>query len=724
MKITKLYRPLLFIAFCGTVLLMACSNNPSTPSDKPLPDSLTRSNSALKLIVDSDGVYRVTLPDLTKVGLNIDKFDTANVNLTQNGVAIPYLIQGEQLVFYGQSSTSRYNPSRPYILRQGESGMKMAETSPPQTSSGLLTAVPQTMRVERNWVYEQRAAESGADVWYWSKILQSGDESKAEFAIDLPELTADSAEITLQLWGFTKDNAIDPDHDFDLLVNDQLVGTITFDGDVVHVAKAIIPSNVLKKGENKIVIDNSKAGNAFIDQFFLDWIELDYKTPTAVQNDLITLANTDGQVALTGYSSQPLLLDITNAAAPSQLTGWAFGSNVAQFGINSNMVVTAVGEKGYKTPKLQPLLSQNWDEQADLIIITTAELAPALQPLIDERKAQGLTVGLAQVEEIYDQYGYGDPSPESINNFIKFAYEAHEKKPQYVFLVGDATTDPLGYESSRPNNPVTPPRNIVPSMLIKASFSGETVSDARFVDVNGDNQPDIAVGRWPLNTVSEVENLVSRTLAYEKGNASEPALFSYDPSSVGEFGGFTNRLIDGTGFDKTHAVLYDEPDSTNLVKLWNDGAWLISYVGHGSLAMWGKDELFSVDKIKEISKGQNPPIMMQFSCLTGQFAHPSVESLSETMLKHDGGPVLIIAATSLTLSSNQAPFATAFVRELQNPESKRIGDALQKAKIALNSSGAGAQEISDTFGLIGDPSALIVRPAYAVQNTAATTPAP
>lgn len=725
MKITKLYRSILLTALCGTLLLAACGNKPTTPpSDKPLPNSLTRSNSAVKLIVDSAGVYSVALDDLKNIGLTIDTLDVTNLNLTQNGATIPYLVEGDHLIFYGQSSESRYNSSHPYILRQGEAGTAMTQTTPPQPTGALLTAIPQMTRVEENWVYEQRAAEIGADVWYWKKVLQSGEESKAEFTIDLPEITGDSAEIVMQLWGFTKDNSLDPDHDFDLLINDQLVSSVTFDGDVVYIAKAIIPRNILKKGENKITLDNSKPGNAFVDQFFVDWIEFNYTTPTSVQNESITLSQTEGQVALTGYSSQPLLLDITNPATPSQLTGWAYGSNVAQFGINPTMVVTAVGEKGYKTPQVKPLLTNSWNDQADLIIITTAELAPALQPLIEARKAQGLTVGLAQVEEIYDQYGYGDPSPQSINNFIKFAYAAHDKKPQYVFLVGDATTDPLGYESNRPNDPVTPPSNIVPSELIKVSFSGETVSDARLVDIDGNLTPDIAVGRWPLNTVKEVENLVTRTLAYEKGLASEPAIFSFDPSGAGEFGGFTNRLIDNTGFDKSHVVLYDEPDSTNLLKQWNDGAWMISYVGHGSLAMWGKDELFSVDKINSISGDKNPPIVMQFSCLTGQFAHPSVESLSETMLKHEGGPVLLIAATSLTLSSNQSPFAVAFVKELQNPESKRIGDALQKAKIVLNNNGSGAQEISDTFGLIGDPSALIARPAYAVQNTTATTPAP
>jgi hypothetical protein len=73
--------------------------------------------------------------------------------------------------------------------------------------------------------------------------------------------------------------------------------------------------------------------------------------------------------------------------------------------------------------------------------------------------------------------------------------------------------------------------------------------------------------------------------------------------------------------------------------------------------------------------------------------------------------VEIIAATSLTLSSNQKPFGVAFFREMQQDENYRIGDALQKAKLSLDVEHSRAlKEISETFTLLGDPSALITRP--------------
>ena len=73
--------------------------------------------------------------------------------------------------------------------------------------------------------------------------------------------------------------------------------------------------------------------------------------------------------------------------------------------------------------------------------------------------------------------------------------------------------------------------------------------------------------------------------------------------------------------------------------------------------------------------------------------------------------MLTIGASSLTYSSDQEPFASALLTALQDPALTRIGDAFLQAKLVLDVSGSvGAREVSDTFTLFGDPSALILRP--------------
>jgi hypothetical protein len=81
------------------------------------------------------------------------------------------------------------------------------------------------------------------------------------------------------------------------------------------------------------------------------------------------------------------------------------------------------------------------------------------------------------------------------------------------------------------------------------------------------------------------------------------------------------------------------------------------------------------------------------------------------MLLSDKGPISLVAATSLSLSDSQRPFGEAFLKAIQDPEIARVGDAFQQAKSMLDvDSGDAQREISDTFSLFGDPTALIRRP--------------
>jgi hypothetical protein len=240
------------------------------------------------------------------------------------------------------------------------------------------------------------------------------------------------------------------------------------------------------------------------------------------------------------------------------------------------------------------------------------------------------------------------------------------------------------------------------------AFSGETASDSRLADVDGDGHPDLAVGRWPVDSREAVESLAERTLAYETGTAVPNALFTTD-ASEGQFAAMARQLWEGSGFPDTAVTHLNGASASEVVAAWNKGAWLLAYIGHGSLGLWGKDNLFSVQTIEELQEGQ-PPIVIQLTCLTGLFAQPGVESLAEALLKHRNGPVLTIAATSLTLSAHQEPFAAALLQNLANPEFERVGDAFQEAKIGLNIQDNGLREISDTFVLLGDPGALIIRP--------------
>lgn len=679
------------------------SNNPSPVIENARPG-------IIKIEVEEAGLYRLTLDDLREAGLDLETLDETNLYLSRDGRSIPYHLEDELLIFFGQASDSRYSRYGTYLLETGRSGERMPAI-PAAGPANPITTLPQRLHLEQNTLYDGRARYENAEQnemqgpWYWDTLQV---QSRLPLSFDLPPISPDEpARIQMTLWGATHDAAVQDDHDFDVILNDQRIGTIRWDGETHYESETAVPAGLLENGRNELILDNAVEGATQVDIMRLDWIDIVYHTPPTARNDRLTIREVGGTVSAAGFSQQPLLFDVTDPENPGLLSGWDYEDETAVIPVQQSQHLIAAGPDGFLEPvSVSGLRANNWhspENQADMLIITTAQLAPALVPLVEARQAQGLTAVVVPIEEIYDAFGFGRPSPQSITEFARYAVENWaEPKPAYLFLVGEGTYDYRGYLPGGP-------RNLVPSLMIPVSYSGETVSDTRLADIDGDFQPDLAVGRWPVDSAAAVSALIERTLAYENGRASSRVIFAADGTST-EFSGVSDQVLERSNLDEETAEKLYGATAAELTAAWNQGAWLVNYTGHGSLDRWGQQDVFSTEAVSGLQSSGPPPIVMQLTCLTGFFAHPTLISLSEQMLLHENGPVLIVSATSLTLSSNQTPFGINLASELQSPETIRIGDAVTRAKLALELNDASLREISDTFGLLGDPSALIVRP--------------
>ena len=693
------HQPWIIIGLVCLLFLASCNK-------KNDPENQEMSTNNAKIEVAENGFYRITEKELSDAGIKFDSFSTDTLVLSTQEQPVPFYFDDTGLIFYGQAPTSRYTATRPYILEVGEDGLLMLETGVSQTnsSSTSLETITSNLHLEENHIYESQARIHGKeDVWFWESIRQ-GQSFPINF--ELPTVADGAGEIEFQLVGVSYNAEVENDHDFNVIINQIPIGTIQFDGAIIHTASIDIPPGTLKAGENEIILDNSPEGATFLDIMQLNWVELAYNTPTTAVNDKLILEPIEEQVSLSGFSEAPLLFDINDPTAPQKITNLISSKESFQLPLQTNMQLAAIGPDGFTPPTaISSLHDSNWRDsghQADLIILTTDELAPSLTPLVEARTEEGLGVKLVSVEEIYDEFGGGEASPDSLNQFITHAHaQWQEPKPSYLLLVGDATSDYRNYLD------LTPP-NVVPSPMVPVSFSGETVSDSILADTDGDGIPNMAVGRWPVSTPEETTALVERTLAYEQGTAVNTTFFAADGTEP-QFEQIaqtiaTNSQLPQDGLQISTALQADEV--TNIL---NEGAWLATYIGHGSLHQWGKDDVFTQEAISNLNT-DTPPIIVQLTCLTGLFTQPEQTSLTELLLNHDSGPVLSVAATSLTLSSNQEPFATSLIQHLNDPTVERMGDAFQSAKLSLNIENEGLREISDTFALFGDPSARIVRP--------------
>ena len=694
MKIVFLVLTLFTICACTdqNYFLGNLRNDPDSAQDR------------LKLLVGDPGIYRVTTGDLAAAGIPIDEgFTYENVLLSTGPVEVPYLIDGEALIFYGQPSYDRYYTRRPYILQKGKPGQAMNQSETQQAEMLPLANVRKTLRLEEENHYVPESRNGESDVWFWSKLSQQ-DRFTAEFS--LPSVAEDMATLRFHVWGFSQIPNLKNDHDFEILVNDQSAGMAVFDGQKHFTGEITLPPNTLKAGTNTITLDNQQKGSSTLDIFYLDGLELEYSAPPSAVNDRLDFTSEGGKVISSGWSGSPVFLDITEPDQPLWLQEALSDDGQITLAPEPGRHLAAAGPSGFLKPEIMAVQTSHWldkSNQADLIIITTKALAPALAPLVSAREAEGLSVAVVEVDEIFDGVGYGAPSPESIRDFVTYAYQNwQEPHPRYLLLVGDASNDYLGRLGPLPENNV-------PSLVVPVQISGETVSDSRLADVDGDGRPELAVGRWPVRTVTETEALIKRTLAYDATPPGSQVLFATDGSEE-SFGQIAGRIIDQGQLNADQVILAEDPTAEEIGELWQEDPWLVAYLGHGSIDRWGKENIFSLQELDKL-QGQSSPIVLQLTCLTGMFADPQRVSLAEGMLLHPNGPVLVIAASSLTFSFHQEPFAAAFLQQLQDSSIERIGDAFISAKEGLDIENSnGYREISDTFALFGDPSAKISRP--------------
>ncbi|MGH2536263.1 MAG: C25 family cysteine peptidase [Candidatus Promineifilaceae bacterium] len=695
----------------GWFVLIApsCSLRNSPPDPQAVSEG-SDGPAALTIKVEDTGLYRLELADLQAAGLNLASLQPAELHLSDAGQPVPYLLDGDALLFYGRASSNRYVKARAYLLSAGRPGWVMSEAVVPPAAGQPAASVAHILRLEENHVYDGRAHGLGADVgreepWFWANV-QPGD--RLAVALPVPAVAVAPAALRLRLWGATFSPDVEPDHELDIWLNGQNLGRLSWDGQSYFEGELTIAAGLLRPGDNEFIFDNSGPGSAPVDIVRLDWLEVRYQAPAAAVNDRLRLPAASGDLALSGFSGRPTLLDVSDGENPLLLTGWAFGQGEARLHLATPVELLAVGPNGARRPaSIEPWLPnglRSSDNRADLIVIGAKPLLAAAGPFVEARRQGGLKVMAVNSEEIFAAFGAGNPSPEAIQSFLKHAGQNWaEPRPAYVLLIGDASYDYRNYLGLDQGS-------LLPAPLVEVDHGGETVSDNRLVDFDGDHKPEMAIGRWPARTPEEVAELARRTLAAERAPAAGTAVFFADGSSA-EFSSLISRLLGESGWPAGASERVDGAQARQFLAAYERPQWLITYAGHGSLDRWGETGVLDLRDVGTLPRPDAAPLLLQLTCLTGFFAHPQAQSLSEALLLFENGPTLIVAASSLTLSASQLPFGVGFLEALRDPQVIRIGDALVRAKQGLDTSSVGSlREVSDTFGLLGDPSALIRRP--------------
>jgi len=642
----------------------------------------------------------------------------ADLRLSRQGETVAHHVEPDRRAFapgsvlYFVSEGPAINPHGKELVYElsvsgGGTAMPVASAAP---SGGALAEAWTDERWEKDLQYLPGLLQAETP-WLWDTLLATWVRS---YPMPLSRVAPASEPARLSVWlqGGT-DFPESPDHHVRLRVNGNAVGEASWDGQTPYRLDADVAPGMLVEGANVLEIENVGDTTAQYSQVFLDKYELRSARQLVAQAGSFDGAfRAAGSADVRDLPLGSVVLDTTDAVAR-----WLVDARASSLGVSfraeggrrylavSPQAVRSVAVRLAGAPILRAAL------RADYLVIAPREFLAAADPLLQQRRSQGLESMSAAIEDVYDEFGYGEAHPEAVKAFLEYAYHSWERAPRYVLLLGDATYD-------FKNNLGTTTLNRVPPLIVRDTYLW-TVSDPEYAFVNGDDLlPDVALGRLPAASVAEAERLVRKVVDWENAGfdlTGRAVLIADNADAAGDFESDADRLAQTFLADRSVEKVYlsqlgsgTRPAITNA---FDTGASLVAYLGHGGTAVWASENIWNFTDPARLAPQAQQPFLMTMDCLNGFFHHPRYNSLSEEFVKVEGkGAVGTLAPSSLSVHWAADVYLEALTGEIVSGRHKRLGDAMLAAQAAYIEAGA-RPELLRTYQLLADPALAIVRGA-------------
>ena len=722
----------------------------SLPADFRVPQpGLEVGATLFKIEVNADGMYRITYEDLLAAGMDVAHTNPFSLSLNSQGMPVAIELFGdgdsqfeaaEGFIFYGQSfrgtlMEEKYTDVNVYWLDpQDPSPLWMSEVGAAPGGDPVVTDYRATVHLEQDllWNAGRTIALGDLDTWYWDRAAISFFTpivTKTQgVALDYPAPGPNTAIVRAELFSECKYYCVAEPHHAQMLWNGILLDEQGQDGSWVNIQPRLLEGSVdqaaVLDGANQLswVLRGDVVGiSTYL--VYLNWIEVSYQRLLVAVDDELTFG---GDLAgswtyqVSGFDNNGIgVWNVTDPRAPVRLAGivssgsgpygLAFGASHAD-----GARFTAVGEAQMSAPlSIEPYVPPDLDPAggADWIAISHPTFLAEAQRLADLRAIQGLRTTVVNVEDLYNLYSHGIRLPGGIRDFLAHALEWPGEAPFYVVLVGDGNWN---YPQS-PNYAIEP--DLIPPFLgFLDPYQGEVPADNLYVTLVGDDAiPDMALGRLPVNTVAEATVVVNKIIAHEQ-QLIDPAdwqfnvvLLADDPDEGGNFDLQSEEIAGLLPAYLDPARLYYNASFTGtfpsaVTDLFNSGATLFNYRGHGSLSYWGSlPILFDVNAIPSLTNIHRLPVVLTMDCLDAYFAFPGSQAISEQLLRYaNGGSVGHWGSSGLGLSSDHSVLHRAFYQHLFNDGYNRLGMLTVAAKQDFAMLGF-EQHNLQTFTLLADP---------------------
>jgi MYXO-CTERM domain-containing protein len=683
----------------GALLVSGAAAASGPPSPAQLSQLALAAKPAVKIAVRAEGWIRVSGATLHAAGLP-RKADPAGLQLFADGVEQPIEVHdddgdrvlgdSETVEFFGVGRDTLWTDTRTYWLVEGVAGARVPYVVHPRGTAAAPHFRFTASSVERSTYYAPLLNGDASN--FFGPAIQTAPVVQV---VELPQVAEPTtAVLRIALQGATAGN-----HVVSVSAAGASLGTCALSGR--EAATCELPLPTVAEGTTSFTL--ASIGEA-PDVSLVAGLSVEYDRAYVADADRLKLTtHPKTRTSVGGFSSpQVRVVDVTDPEAPAELVVGASGAAApftASFDVpdgDADRTLWAFADSAVSAPAaVAPSRPSSWADSGagELLILAHASLVEAIRPLAERRAAEGWSVALVDLQDVYDEFGAGDKSAFAVRDFVRWAFEHWSVAPRDVLLVGDATFDPRNFLGKGDFD-------LTPTKLVDTAEM-ETASDDWFVDLDGDDLPELAVGRIPARTAAQVAAVVRKTLAYDGANGlGRGALFVSDVDDAGlDFEGASAASATAIS-DLAPVTMFRESDASatpaGLLAALDAGPFLVNYFGHGSVEVW--DGLFSSTDASALANA-HPSIYVSMNCLNGFFHDLYTTSLAEALLEaENGGAVAVWASSTLTAFEPQEALNRTFVSKVARGS---LGQAAMQAKRAISDADA-----RRTWMLFGDPTLL------------------
>lgn len=775
--------PYKYIKYC--VLLLGLALVGSTHAQWTSHRSVLADHDWYKIGVTEDGVYGIDYATLQSWGIQPQQIDPTKIRLFGNvqgplpeanaderyddlteaaiwvtGADDHSFDEGDRILFYGQGPVNmvsvgdRYysyerNPYTDtvfyYLCVNSEvDGLRVAE----QGSVTTTDADPVVDRYLDYYYHESEELSPYASGRTWYGDLFTGQEGFKEFEVDLPYMLLNhNIRVESKVLGRCK-----PAVSYNLTVNGQsVVHSQPIDayrdreyGNEHHTYKNINPD------ANHLTLRydfDPFEGNPmlFVDYFVINyWHELRYVGHQQGFGVLPPqLLESPARVKVDAASQATVCWEVTNPIRPvvqtteSQADGFFFG--IGDHAEHHYRLFDPDGVGQVASCRRIPNQNLHALNTAELVIITPKVFWQQAQTLAEfHAMNDAMDCVVADVAEIYNEFGTGVPDPTSVRDFIRMIHQRSLGALRYVLLLGKGTHDYRCIKGVDNNfvpiyeNETTPYREVY-SMCSDDYFGLMDDDEGQ----NCEGLVDLGVGRIPITTPEQGDAVIEKIRRYANPDINHGpwknnhlVMADNDWKSYATYAEAIGEIIETQWPAATVKKLYldaypivNTPSGTRipmanqiLMEHFEQGFGVMSYTGHGGVKSLSSEWVLALADIQSLTNCDKLPLIHTATCEFSKFDDPTVISGGELLLLNpNGGAIALLTTMRPTQAMKNQWMSKSFSRHLYEKEqqqSLRFGDIYRLAK----SDPEFFNLDNIVYVLFGDPALRFGCPSYQVMT--------